>query len=64
MHPETAVDSATASPISQNGEEFVLVDGVLTLAESLRGTLIGGTKTIIRLAAQTNETFAAPLNFE
>ena len=64
MHPETAVGSAATAPICQHGEEGFFVDGVLTFAQTFRATFVGGTKTIVRLAAQTNESVAAPFHLE
>ena len=40
VHPETAVGPAATAPIRQHGEEGFFVDGVLTLAESLRAALV------------------------
>ena len=63
-HPETAVDPTTTTSIGQHSEESVLVDVVLALIQAFSRGFIGGTKTIIRLAAQTYESVSAPLNFE
>ena len=40
-HAKAPINAATASPICQHGEEGVVVDGVLTLAEALRAVLRG-----------------------
>ena len=62
MHPETEVGPAATAPISQHGEEGFFVDGVLAFAQTFRATFVGGTKTIVCLAAQTNESVAAPFH--
>ena len=64
VHPETAVGPAATAPIRQHGEEGFFVDGILTFAQTFRATFVGGTKTIVRLAAQTNESVAAPFHLE
>ena len=40
VHPETAVGPAATAPIRQHGEQGFFVDGVLTLAETLRSALV------------------------
>ena len=47
MHPETAVDSATATTICQNGEERVLVNVVVTFAEAFRAVLVGSAEAVV-----------------
>ena len=64
MHPETAVDPTTATTIRQNGEEFVLVNVVLALIQAFSCALIGGTETVVGLAAQPNKPVATPLDLE
>ena len=39
VHPETAGCPAATAPIRQHGEEGFFVDGVLTLAQTLRAAL-------------------------
>ena len=64
MHPETAVDPTTATTIRQNGEEFVLGYIVLALIQAFICALIGGTETVVGLAAQPNKPVATPLDLE
>ena len=64
MHPETAVDPATATTICQNGEERVLVNVVVTFAEAFRAVLVGSAEAVVRLAAQTYESVTAPFYLE
>ena len=56
VHPETAVGPAATAPIRQHGEEGFFVDGVLTLVQTLRAALVSRAETVVRLAAQTNES--------
>ena len=64
MHPETAVDPATATTICQNGEERVLVNVVVTFAEAFRAVLVGSAEAVVRLAALTYESVTAPFYLE
>ena len=64
VHPETAVGPAATAPIRQNGEEGFFVDGVLTLAQTLRAAFVSRAEAVERLAAQTNESVPAPFHFE
>ena len=54
VHPKTAVGPAAAAPIRQHGEEGFFVDGVLTLAHTLRAALVSRFEAELRLAAQTH----------
>ena len=63
-YPETAINATATTSVCQHGEEGVFVDVILAFAEALRAVLIGGTETVVRLAAQTNESVPAPLNLE
>ena len=64
VHTETAVGPATTAPIRQHGEEGFFVDGVLTLAQTLRAALVSRAEALVRLAAQTNESVPAPFHLE
>ena len=64
MHPETAVDPATAAAIRQHCEERVLVNVVVTFAEAFRAVLVGRAEAVVRLAAQTYESVTAPFYLE
>ena len=64
VHPETAVGPAATAPIIQHGEEGFFVDGVLPFAQTFRATFVGGAKTVIRVAAQTNESVAAHFHLD
>ncbi len=64
VHPETAVGPSATAPIRQHGEQGFFVDGVLTLAETLRAALVSRAEAVVRLAAQTNESVAAPFHLE
>ena len=64
MHPETAIDPATAPAIRQHVQESVLVNVVLALIQAFSCALIGGTETVVGLAAQPNKSVAAPLDLE
>ena len=64
VHPETAVGPAATAPIRQHGEEGFFVDGVLTLAQTLRAALVSRAEAVVRLAAQINESVPAPFHFE
>ena len=64
VHPETAVGPAVTAPIRQHGEEGFFVDGVLTLAQTLRVALVSRAETVVLLAAQTNESVPAPFHLK
>ena len=64
VHLETAVGPAATAPIRQHGEEGFFVDGVLTLVQTLRAALVSRAETVVRLAAQTNESVPAPFHLE
>ena len=53
VHPETAVGPAATAPIRQHGEEGFFVDGVLTLAETLRAAFVSRAEAVVRIDAQT-----------
>ena len=60
VHPEPAVLSTSAPTVGEHLQERVLVDGVVTLAQSLCAVLVGGSETIVRLAAQPHEPVTGP----
>ena len=64
VYREAAIGPAATAPIRQHGEEGFFVDGVLTLAETLRAALVSRAEAVVRLAAQTNESVAAPFHLE
>ena len=64
MHPESAVLSTSAPTVGEHLQERVLVDGVVTLAQSFGAVLVGGSETIVRLAAQPHEPVTGPLDLE
>ena len=64
LNPETAVGPAATAPIRQHGEEGFFVDGVMTLAQTLRAALVSRAEAVVRLAAQTNESVPAPFHLE
>ena len=46
MHTEAAIGPAATAPIRQHGEEGFFVDGVLTLAETLRAALVSRAEAV------------------
>ena len=64
MHPETAVEPATAAAIRQHVQESVLVNVVLALIQAFRAVLVGRAEAVVRLAAQTYESVTAPFYLE
>ena len=64
MHPESAVRSTSAPTVGEHLQERILVDGVVTFAQSFGATLVGGSETIVRLATQTHEPVTGPLDLE
>ena len=64
MHPEPAVLSTSAPTVGEHLKERVLVDDVVTLAHSFGAVLVGGSESIVRLAAQPHEPITGPLDLE
>ena len=64
MHPEPAVLSTSAPTVGEHLQERVFVDGVVTLGQSFGAVLVGGSETIVRLAAQPHEPVTGPLDLE
>ena len=56
MHPEPAVLSTSAPTVGEHLQERLLVDGVVTFAQTFGAVLVGGSETIVRLAAQPHES--------
>ena len=63
-HPEPAVLSTPAPPACEHVQEHVLIDVVVTLAQSFGAVLVGGSETIVRLAAQPHEPVTGSLHLE
>ena len=59
-HAKAPIEPATTSSVCQHGEESVLVNVVVTFAQTFRAILVSGTKTVVGLAAQTEESVFAP----
>ena len=64
MHPESAVHSTYAPTVGEHLQERILVNGVVTFAQSFGAVLVGGSETIVRLATQPHEPVTAPLDLE
>ena len=61
---EPTILCATLPTVGEHVQERVLVDGVVTFAQSFGDVLVDGTETIVRLAAQPDESVAGPLQLE
>ena len=59
-----AIEPTTPTSVFQHGEESVLVNVVVTFAQTFRAILVGGTKTVVGLAAQTDVSVSAPFYLE
>ena len=64
MHAKAPIEPTTTLSVCEHGEESVLVNIVVTFAQTFRAILIGGTKTVVGLAAQTDESLSAPFYLE
>ena len=64
MHPEPAVRSTSAPTVGEHLQERILIDGVVTFAQSFGAVLVGGSETIVRLATQPHEPVTGPLDLE
>ena len=51
-HSESAVLSTSAPTVGEHLQERVLVNVVVTFAQSFRAVFVGGSETIVRLATQ------------
>ena len=56
MHPEPEVLSTSAPTVGEHLQERLLVDCVVTFAQTFGAVLVGGSETIVRLAAQPHES--------
>ena len=63
-HPEHAVLSTSVPMDGEHVQERVLVHLVVTFPQYCGAVLVGGSKTIIRLAVQTHEPVTVPLHVE
>ena len=63
-HPEHAVLSTSAPTVGEHLQERVLVDVVMTFAQSFGAVFVGGSETIVRLATQPHEPVTGPLHLE
>ena len=63
-HPEPAVLSTSAPTVGEHLQERVLVDVVVTFAQSFGAVFVGGSETIVRLATQPHEPVTGPLYLE
>ena len=64
MHPESTVLSTSAPTVGEHLQERILVDDVVTFAQSFGAVLVGGSETIVRLATQPHEPVTGPLDLE
>ena len=64
IHPKPAVLSASAPTTGEHFQERLLVDGVVSFAQTFGAVLVGGSETIVRLATQTHEPVARPFHLE
>ena len=62
--PEPAVISTSAPTVGEHLQERVLVDVVVTFAQSFSAVFVGGSETIVRLATQPHEPVTGPLHLE
>ena len=63
-HTKATIEHTNALSVCQQGEESVLVNVVVTFAQTFRAMLVSGTKTLVGLAAQTDESVSAPFYLE
>ena len=63
-HPEPTVRSTSAPTVGEHLHERVLVDGVVTFAQSFGSVLVGSCEATVRLAAQPHELVTGPLDLE
>ena len=63
-HPEPAVLSTFAPTVGEHLQERVLVDVVVTFAQSFGAVFVDGSETIVRLATQPHEPVTGPLHLE
>ena len=58
MHPEPTVRSTSTPTVGEHLQERLLVDGVVTFGQTFGAVLVGGSETVVRLAAQPHEPVA------
>ena len=63
-HPEPAVLSTSAATVGEHVQERILVDVVVTFAQSFGAVFVSGSETIVRLAAQLHKPVTGPLHLE
>ena len=63
-HAKPLIEPTTTLSVCQHGEESVLVNVVVMFAQTFRAILVGGTKTVVGLAAQTDKSLSAPFYLE
>ena len=63
-HPEPAVLSTSAPTVGEHLQERVLVDVVVTFAQSFGAVFVSGSETIVRLVTQPHEPVAGLLHLE
>ena len=64
MHPESTVRATSAPTVGEHLQERILVDGVVTFAQSFGALLVGGSETIVRLGTLPHEPVTGPLDLE
>ena len=64
MHPEPAVLSASTPTVVEHLQERVLVDVVVTFAQSFGAVFVSVPETIVCLAAQPHKPVTGPLHLE
>ena len=62
--PEPAVLSTSAPTVGEHLQDRVLVDIVLTFAQSFGAVFVSGSQTIVRLATQPHKPVTRPLHLE
>ena len=58
------IHPAAASPLGQHVEKRLLVDLVMTFAQTFRAALVGGSEAIVCFVTQSEEPDATPLHLE
>ena len=64
VHSEPTILSTSAPSIGEYLQERLLVDGVVTFAQSFGALLVGGPETIVYFAAQPHESVNGPVDLE
>ena len=63
-HPEPAVLSTSAPTVGEHHHKRVLVDVVVSFAQSFGAVFVSGSKTIVRLASQPHKPVSGPFHHE